>query len=36
VNVLGNALATLAIGKLEGAVDTKVLESGLRQEIAAR
>jgi aerobic C4-dicarboxylate transport protein len=36
VNVLGNALATLAIGKLEGAVDTTVLESGLRQEIAAR
>lgn len=36
VNVLGNALATLAIGKLEGAVNTTMLESGLRQEIAAQ
>ena len=35
VNVLGNALATLAIGKLEGAVNTDILESGLRQELIA-
>src|SRR5205085_4929080 len=31
VNVLGNALATLAIGKLEGAVDQSVLEARLQQ-----
>ena len=31
VNVLGNALATLAIGKLEGAVNTTVLEARLQQ-----
>ncbi len=31
VNVLGNALATLAIGKMEGAVNNAVLDASLRQ-----
>lgn len=32
VNVLGNALATIVIGRLENAVDLPALDSGLRRE----
>jgi len=35
VNILGNALATIVIAQWEGAVDKKVLASGLSQAAIA-
>jgi len=35
VNVLGNAVATLVIGRLEGALDQRTFQSELRHPVAA-
>jgi aerobic C4-dicarboxylate transport protein len=35
VNVLGNALATIVVAKLEGAMDTQTLDAELHREVAA-